>query len=97
LLEMIERDDVNPTSPAPGTMAHGTACDRHHDLGEQREVSRWQVPAARGVGSRSEVEFISGARRRASARFGVRANNCVQRSAGRVAAIGVSATLAGRR
>ena len=37
------------------------------------------------------------ARRRAEARFGVRANNCVQRSAGRVAAIGVSAALAGRR
>ena len=37
------------------------------------------------------------ARRRAEARFGVRANNRVQRSAGRVAAIAVSVALAGRR
>jgi hypothetical protein len=97
LLEMIEREDVNPTGPAPRTKAHGTACGRHHDPGELREVPRWHVPAARGVRARREVEVISSARRRASARFGVRANNCVQRSAGRVAAIAVSAALAGRR
>jgi len=54
-------------------------------------------PRARGVPVQVAGCLGSVARRRAEARFGVRANNCVQRSAGRVAAIAVNAALAGRR
>jgi hypothetical protein len=52
---------------------------------------------ARGVPVQVAGSPGSVARRRAEARFGVRANNCVQRSAGRVAATAVRAALAGRR
>ena len=51
----------------------------------------------RGVPVEMASEVHTVARRRGEARFWVHANICVQRSAGRVPAIAVSAELAGRR
>ena len=51
----------------------------------------------RGVPVEMVVERGIAARRRGESRFGVRANICVQRSAGRGLARAVSAELAGRR
>jgi len=51
----------------------------------------------RGVPVEKVGERVIAARRRGESRFGVRANICVQRSAGRVSTRAVSAVLAGRR
>ena len=64
---------------------------------QKPEVPRMTCLRARGVPVQMAGCRGSAARRRAEARFGVRANICVQRSAGRVPAIAVSAAPAGRR
>jgi hypothetical protein len=98
LLESLERRDVNPTAPALRVLGAGTIGEQHHDPGEQRDVPRRQVPAPPAAcQSRREMNQRSLHADGVDSRFGVRANYCVQRSAGRVPARAVSSALAGRR
>ena len=82
LLELIERADAALEAQALmmlGMQGPSWLTPRSR---QEPEVPRWQVTEARGVRSRGEVEVTSRARRRASARFVVRANIRVQATAG---------------
>lgn len=97
LLEAVARREVKSSLPALCVQARqrsviGTAIQANDERCHAGTPS-----TARGMPVRVVRQASSAACRRAEARSPVRANICVQRTAGRVAAIGFSAALAGRR
>ena len=97
LLEAVERREVNPPTSAPGTERQERSVTSTTIQANNARCHAGTCLSPRGVPVEMASEVHSVARRRGEARFWVHANICVQRSAGRVPAIAVSAELAGRR
>ena len=98
LLEAVAQRAVKSTAAALGSQVHGEIGGHHREPGEQHEVPRWHVPEPPQRASRGEkVNETSRHADGVESRFGVRANICVQRSAGRLPTNRVGAALAGRR
>ena len=97
LLESLERRDASPTTPTPGSQARPTSVASTAIQANNTRCHAGTCLSPRGVPVEMAGERGIVARRRGESRFGVRANICVQRSAGRLPASAVSAALAGRR